>query len=375
MSSRFITIAIHTYEKAVALRALLEREGIQVEFRNVNIEHPVVASGVRVRISESDLPLALRIIENREIFTDTLVKPGQTDTSKPILVPIDFSEESFAAAAYAFSLAARHNTQISLLHTYIDPYIAGSMQLTDSLTYELTDISAREKIERTAHTQMRHFADRLKDMIKNGKIPPAKFTTSVVEGVPEDIIADSARVNSPFMIVMATRGPRRKEIEMVGSVTAEVLDKCRIPVLVIPENGSHLSDLTDTSFKSILFFANLDQQDILALDSLYRIYPNVGNKVTIAHIPGKKRLSDASRQSLNAICDYSSQNFRGYSFVTEIIESDNIADDIRSLESGNRFDLFVVPNKKKNIFSRLFSPTLAHRVLFSSEIPMLVIPV
>ncbi len=46
---RFITVAIHTYEKALALRSLLESEGIEVEFRNVNIEHPVHASGVRVR--------------------------------------------------------------------------------------------------------------------------------------------------------------------------------------------------------------------------------------------------------------------------------------------------------------------------------------
>ncbi len=63
---RFITVAIHTYDRAVALRALLESQGVEVEFRNVNIEHPVVSSGVRVRIRENDLPLALRIIENRE---------------------------------------------------------------------------------------------------------------------------------------------------------------------------------------------------------------------------------------------------------------------------------------------------------------------
>lgn len=375
MSSRFITIAIHTYEKAVALRALLEREGIQVEFRNVNIEHPVISSGVRVRISETDLPLTLRIIENREIFADPIVHPGQTDTSRPILVPVDFSDQSFAAATYAFGLAARHNTRISLLHTYIDPYIAGSMQLTDSLTYELTDITTRDQIQQTAATQMRHFTDRLKKMIKNGEIPPVRFSTSVVEGVPEDAIAEDARTNSPFMIVMGTRGPRRKEIEMIGSVTAEVLDKCRVPVLALPENESVARLSNEISFRKILFFANLDQQDILALDSLYRIYPGAGTVVTIVHIPGKKKIASAPNQSLKAISDYCSQNFSGYTFRTEIIEGENIADEVRALEKGDSFELLVVPNKKKNIFSRLFSPTLAHRVLFASEIPMLVIPV
>ncbi len=375
MSSRFITVAIHTYEKAVALRALLEREGIQVEFRNVNIEHPVVASGVRVRINETDLPLALRIIENREIFTDTLVNPGQTDTSKPILVPVDYSDMSFAAALCAFTLAARHNTQITLLHAYIDPYVAGSMQLTDSLNYEIADISAREQIDRTARTQMRHFADRLKNSIKNGEIPPVKFTTSVVEGVPEDAIADNVRTTSPFMIVMSTRGPRRKEIEMIGSVTAEVLDKCRIPVLALPENDSADNTVVWKTFSKILYFANLDQQDILALDSLYRIYRDTGAEVTIVHIPGKKKDTDSVSRAIKAIRDYSAQNFTGYTFTTEILTGNNVTDDIKALENEKRFDLLVVPNKKKNIFSRLFSPTLAHRVLFASDIPMLVIPV
>ena len=68
--SRFITLAIHTYEKALSLRTLLENEGITVELHNVNLEDPRLSSGVRVRIPEHDLPLALRIVENRELFAD-----------------------------------------------------------------------------------------------------------------------------------------------------------------------------------------------------------------------------------------------------------------------------------------------------------------
>lgn len=65
---RLITVAIHTYEKASALRNLLESEGVPAVLQNVNLTQPVVSSGVRVRIRETDLPLALRIIENSEVF-------------------------------------------------------------------------------------------------------------------------------------------------------------------------------------------------------------------------------------------------------------------------------------------------------------------
>ena len=70
-SDRLITLAIHTYERAVPIKNLLEREGIVVELNNVNLSTPVVSSGVRLRIRETDLPLALRIVENPDIFTPT----------------------------------------------------------------------------------------------------------------------------------------------------------------------------------------------------------------------------------------------------------------------------------------------------------------
>ena len=38
-------------------------------------------------------------------------------------------------------------------------------------------------------------------------------------------------------------------------------------------------------------------------------------------------------------------------------------------------DLLIVPNKKTNVFSRIFLPTIAHKSLFERDMPMLVIPV
>jgi nucleotide-binding universal stress UspA family protein len=49
--------------------------------------------------------------------------------------------------------------------------------------------------------------------------------------------------------------------------------------------------------------------------------------------------------------------------------------DFDRLQLQNSFDLIVVPNKKKNLLSRVFNPGLAHRLLFHADIPMLVIPV
>ena len=118
MKDRLITIAIHTYEKALVLKSLLESEGIMVTLQNVNLLQPVVSSGVRVRIKESDLPLALRIIENSDLLCpangDNAVS-ASSDSDPVIIVPVDESPAPQAAIYFAFRIAAAHKARIVLL--------------------------------------------------------------------------------------------------------------------------------------------------------------------------------------------------------------------------------------------------------------------
>ena len=84
MEDKLITLSILTYSKAQILKSVLESEGIESYIHNVNLIQPVISSGVRVRIKESDLPRALKIIESsrgcilrfwkRNLLTPTLKK-------------------------------------------------------------------------------------------------------------------------------------------------------------------------------------------------------------------------------------------------------------------------------------------------------------
>lgn len=367
--SRFITIAIHTYERALALKSLLENEGVAVELNNVNLEVPGFSSGVRVRIPEDDLPHALRIIEDRELFGT----PGTAPSSHTILVPVDMSETSFNAATVAARLAAAHKDDLVLLYSYIDPYIAGNMQLTDQLTYELGDAGAHEQLVESARKLMAHFADRLRAAMKRGDVPVVKFKYEVVEGVPEDAIVDFAKLDTPRLIVMGTRSAERKESDMIGSVTAEVLDEGRFTVFTVPEPVN----IADTLHpKNILFFSNLDQNDIIAMDALYRLFAHDEASVTIVHIPSKRRFSDSSTdKALRRLSDYCRDNFSHYHFVSVPVNQSEGAAEFAKLQQKHHFDLIVIPNRRRNAFSRLFNPGLAHKILFQTDIPMLVIPV
>lgn len=368
--TRYITVAIHTYEKAIALRALLESEGIAVELNNVNLEVPGFSSGVRVRIPETDLPLALRIIENKELFQ----YPSGADTKvHTVLVPVDLSENSFKAACVAANIAATISGRMVFLYSYIDPYIAGNVQFTDSLTYEVGERGAREQMIENARKLLHNFYERVRTAMKKGRIPVVKAEQIVVEGVPEDAIIEYAKDKAPYLIVMGTRGADKKDKELIGSVTAEVLDEGRFTVLTVPEP---LEIEDSIKPQNILFMGNLDQDDILAMDALYRLYGSASASVTIVHLPNRRRFSASSAdKALRRLSDYCRDNFSHYHFLSVPIAQSDIEKEFSELQAKNNFDLIVVPNRHRNAFSRLFNPGLAHKILFRTDIPMLVIPV
>lgn len=378
---RLITVAIHTYDRAIELKNLLEREGVKAVLHNVNLSTPVVSSGVRVRIKECDLPHALRIIENLEIFADA--SRSDNGVEPIVLVPVDFSEYSFKATMIAFDIAYSNKASVKLLHSFINPALSKRVQLTDSFSFELSESQEVEKVlMRNARAAMDSFEDRLKEQIKVGNVKPVKFNDLILEGVPEDVINETAKTLSPMLIVMGTRGADRKEEELIGSVTAEVLDSCRFPVFSIPEN-IHIENASQISH--IIFFSNLEQEDFLAMETIYQLVKNLRPKssndtkskieVTIAHVPGKKDRNDNDFDASKNLLDYCKSHYPDILFKVEKLRPDNFKDDYQRVANNHNVNLVALPNKKRNVFFRFFNPSLAHKLLLHTDVPMLVIPV
>lgn len=372
--NRLITIAIHTVEKALPLKNLLEREGIYVELNNVNLASPTVAAGVRIRIKESDLPLALRIIENIEIF-DIPARDEEPEKGGVILLPTDFSLHSDNAAKLAFKLASRLGMSIDMLHSFIAPASPQGVQLMDSYDYELADMAERQTIEVESTRMMEEYAAKIRGWIKSGEVPAVKFSTTVTEGIPEESILLYARDKNPQLIVMGTRGADKKEAELIGSVTAEVLDSCRIPAFTVPES---VDVATVADLHKVAFVCNLEQEDMIALDTLYRLFPDQPLEVMLIYIPGRRErnVSDAkTAQAQLNLLNYCREHFPGYGFDMRTVRLDTLIDDFKEIMQEGPFNLICVPNKKRNVFARVFNPSIAHKILFRADVPMMVIPV
>ena len=369
---RLITIAIHTYPFAVELKKTLADAGIEATLQNVNLEHPTVTPGVRVRIHECDLANALRVIETSASigYAGSAQSAG---TPARVLIPTDFSPYSDKACRIGLSISAAHSACAMLLHAYITPSMLAPAPLSDSLDFGLADNMIGDAgADLEAEKLMHAFGKSLDKRMESSDVPRTVFEMQVREGVPEEAIASAAKDMSPMIIVMGTRTAAKKEQELIGSVTAEVLDSVRCPVLSIPET-SHISDTSDV--RRILFFAMPDQQDILAIDTLIRVLPlTSGAEITIVNAPSR-RLSTESGKSLDNLAAYCREHYAAYRFTAREIAASAMDEALTEFHDNHGIDLIVTPTRQRNIFSRLFNPTLAHRLLFRADMPLLAIPV
>ena len=373
METRLVTLAIHTYRYAVELRRRLKENGIEAALHNVDFgDSKEVFSGVRVRIAVSDLPKALRIVESeaeRESASNVFKLTG---TGSNLLVPVDFSPRSDKAVETGFDLAERLGLSPVLLHAMVSPYFQGDLPMDDVISdMENIDEAIMDRaIDREAVRLMENLKQRIHRRIAAGSLPDVKFTTEIREGVPEEVILQYARQTPPAFIVMATRGISRRSEELIGSVTAEVVDSARVPIFVVPENYA-MPPVSD--IQRVAFFCNLDQQDILAMDIFQRMfnYPNP----QIFLVPVNERASGGNIGArINTLETYFRNNYPASRFTSVPVELKNLRPEFEDMVRRDDVQLIVVPNKKRNIFTRLFNPSVAHRLLFEKDIPMIVLP-
>lgn len=369
MDNPYITLAIHTYDYAVELRRILESNGVAARLENVDLHGNSASSGVRVRIPSSDLPLALKIVENSIAISPAMACGGKGVGDK-VLIPVDFSGYSYLACAAGFAFASLLGVEAVILNVFASPYFDGNIGNTDGLSIEIADAKMQKSLEDAAKIEMRRLSQRLRKEIIAGTLPPVKFSTEILEGVPEDAIMQYARSNPPMLIVMATRGTHKKASQMIGSVAAEIIDSCRLPVFTVPEN------FTFTSFeamKEVIFFCNIDQQDLLAMDVFMRLLHSCPLHVHL--VPVSDRVGSSLRSRLDALERYCREHYPAQSFTSAIIPKDSFRSDMETYIQSRKISMLVVPNKKKNAFSRLFNPGIAHRIIFEKDIPMLALPV
>lgn len=378
MEDKYITLALHTSEHALALKKILEIHGLDVKLLNYTAENSPVVVAINVMIKEKDLPQALKITESMEHISSLLPNNFMNIGKAQLLIPVDFSSYCMSACKAGLEIAKYLRLKPVLLHAFPGPVFSPSLPLDDSLSLgvdntldeEYNEIELTVNLEKAGRKKMKDLLDKIKEAQSKGELPDIKFETVLEDGVAEDVIKEYCKMYSPELVVMVTRGKEKKGEQLIGSVTAEVLDDCKVPLLSIPENCSFplISKL-----KEVVIFCNMDQHDLICVDTFMRMfdYP----EVTITLIPISEKQDKNLKSKLFNLKNYFNTMYPTAHFITTIFPIKTFMADFNNYESQRGAELIVVPNRKKNAFLRLFNPGIAHRLLFERDLPLLALPI
>ena len=364
---KMVTVAIHTYEKAHILRTILESEGIPAVIHGIKMIQPVIPGNVRVRINESDLPRALQIIEKVDFSSQ--VEDELEETSKEVLIPVDFSDYSLTACEFGFRLADDLGCTVKLLHAFFTPFYPASVPFGDSFTLQATDKDIYKDVKAKTENEMASLVSRIESGIAAGSIPDIPYKTVLVEGLPEEEIISYSKKMRPTAIVMGTRGRNAKDLDLIGSVTAEVMEGCRTPIFAIPE-GTTMRGLSE--MKRIVFMTNFQEREFKAFDIMMKFLKPYPLKIYLAHIAKKEDVWNEIK--LSGIQKRFAELYPQLQIAYKLIDqNEGLEESLEKFVDENKIDLISLSSSRRNIFARMFNPGIARRMLFHSDTPLLVI--
>ena len=366
MNKKLLTIAVLPFVKAQVLKSLLENEGIECILEDVNLLEGTSSLAVRVQILEEDLERAFPVLE------EYLGKPGEkplpgAEPERQILVPVDFSDYSVKAAKVAFDIALQLEAKMGLFHAYPNP-IVYSVPFSDVYAFDSGLTLHLETAEKNAQTNMETFLRKL--VTHFGKETWNKVETEYIikAGDARDDILSYAHKNRVMLIVMGTQGKAGSEYDIIGSVTAEIITSARLPVLVIPPDTPE--DIAQ-KFSKILYCTNFDEKDFIAIEKLMRIIRPYKAEVSCLHVSrNEEPVWDLAR--LEGMKDILRKKYEDKTFQCQLVVGEDVLNEIDKYITAHHVDVIALTTHKRSMFARMFNPSIARKMLFHSNVPLLV---
>ena len=370
---KLVTLAILTYSKALILKDVLEKEGIETLIQNVNQMQPIISSGVRVRIKESDLPHALEITESSAWLAQDVVKgksPSVNGSYNKVLVPVDFTPYSIKALHMGFRFAEWDHSEVIIMHVSYVPEVNSSILLGDALKLSLRSTAEKNKAIRKQLTEVSRQLDELsaaiKEKVASGEFPDVPFKFILREGIAEDEILDVARQVKPRLIVMGTRSAGN-DVHLMGSVTAEVIERSETPVLAVPE---HIELDKFSTINHMALITNFDQRDLIAFDALIKNTKQLKFKISFIHLSSNVK-NTWNEIKLGGIKQYFSKLYPDLDISYDVIPEDDLLSNLSLYISEHKVDVLSLTSFRRHTITRLFSQSMASKIIFQNRVPLL----
>ena len=275
-----------------------------------------------------------------------------------VLLPTDFSDNSWNAITYALQHFKNDYCNFYLLHVNtVDNLMVG----------DTAYIPTRNEIEtvyvKPAKHNLRQYLKRISTHFTSNKKHRFYSLTdysSMVESIRKHV-----KEKHIDMIVMGTKGASGLKEYVIGSNAGDVITKVKCTTLIVPENATY------KAHKEIAFPTDFTMSyDLPTLEPIAELLREKAAALRILHITKKSAILNKEQENNKELIE---EFFDEFNYSFHFLSNTNLEDAIQCFVESRAIDIIVMVAKNLNYFQHLLFHSRVEKISYHTEVPFLVL--
>lgn len=345
---------------------LYSNKGYSTEYLKDKITNTLADKGLKIHLNEVSDPNLffgiekIPVIEHKgEIFqnsslnlndyakevTSWIIRRETISTFEKIIVPIDYSDCSKNALAYALEFGDHFkSSEVKLVHVF-KPH--ADVALKTSADLPLLIVGSQSEFEA------------YNERIAKQKQFLFKLKKDFLVGFPGDEILKLSQEDTNALIVMGTTGKNLSIKSWLGSVSTRISKSGSSPTLIVPPESKF------KKYKSILVCVT-DQPDSKLF--IKNIASLLDKKDGILHLFNYNNPLFNSESKLNEWSKY----FKIENIKLHAADDSDFTESINKYLSTSKIDLISLNRSHRSMISQMFQPSKTKKLAMTTKIPFLI---
>lgn len=275
---------------------------------------------------------------------------------RPILLPTDFSDNSWNAISYAVELFIEDGAIFHLLHAFSPFMVAPSgpieAQALDETIFRAAEENSRRELKKLENKILTAYPDaKVKTHAK------FDFFTTAIHRFLED--------HEIKCIVLGTKGASGIKEIVMGSNTSSLIGKVKVPILAIPEQTTYVT------IKNVVMCTDLNVVPTeKGLEPLRKLLELTGAKLHVLSIQKSERELNRKEKDIQNVYEKLLDNAK---VIFKTYPNKDIESGINLYVEEINADVVCAIARKHSFFERLLERSKSKALTNHTKVPLLVV--
>ncbi|WP_223034388.1 universal stress protein [Hanstruepera marina] len=274
---------------------------------------------------------------------------------KTILLPTDFSENSWRAIQYALQLFKSNDCKFYIMHVFEPQASAPSTGITSKRAYQ----AIHDSRAKSSQEGLDKILQQVQDYSNN---PKHTFETKLAYGSLTNSVQGFADNNDIDLVVVGNKGASAIQKATFGSNAAQLILKLTCPIIAVPEsattNINEIGFATDYSIDDYGEGLNLLREITLSNKARLAVVNVVNNSEYITDLNAKREMLEQVLKPLTL----------EYYTLTDV----PVEQGIHVFTESRKLDMLVLITKKRSFFEKLTTRSHSKAISHNLDVPLIV---